>query len=79
MYRGVSHGHLTGVAKVLVALTLSPLIGFWVGYGLHKTMMALLRGAHPSINRDLRYLHSPLLPGWLFRTAPTMRRRAWAS
>jgi PiT family inorganic phosphate transporter len=50
------HGHLNGVAKVLVALILSPLIGFWVGYALHKTMLALLRGAHPSINRDLRHL-----------------------
>ncbi|MDP4028197.1 MAG: inorganic phosphate transporter [Gallionella sp.] len=60
------HGHLTGVAKVLVALILSPLIGFWVGYGLHKTMMALLRGAHPSINRDLRYLQFATSAGLAF-------------
>jgi len=50
------HGHLTGVAKVIAALILSPIIGFWVGFALHKTMMMLLRGAHPSINRDLRHL-----------------------
>lgn len=60
------HGHLTGVAKVLVALILSPLIGFWVGYGLHKTMMALLRGAHPSINRDLRHLQFVTSAGLAF-------------
>ena len=60
------HGHLTSVAKVLVALILSPLIGFWVGYGLHKTMMALLRGAHPSINRDLRYLQFATSAGLAF-------------
>ncbi|MBI4808902.1 MAG: inorganic phosphate transporter [Nitrosomonadales bacterium] len=50
------HGHLNGVAKVFVALILSPIIGFWVGYMLHKIMLILLRGAHPSINRDLRHL-----------------------
>jgi len=60
------HGHLTGVAKVLVALILSPLIGFWVGYGLHKIMMALLRGAHPSINRDLRHMQFVTSAGLAF-------------
>src|SRR5512146_1790304 len=33
------HGHLNGVAKVIVALILSPVIGFWVGFALHKTML----------------------------------------
>ena len=60
------HGELTGVAKVLVALILSPIIGFWVGYLLHKTMMALLRGAHPSINRDLRHLQFVTSAGLAF-------------
>ena len=59
-------GHLTGVAKVLAALILSPLIGFWAGYGLHKTMMLLLRGAHPSINRDLRHLQFVTSAGLAF-------------
>ncbi len=59
-------GELTGVAKVLVALILSPIIGFWVGYTLHKTMMALLRGAHPSINRDLRHLQFVTSAGLAF-------------
>ncbi len=60
------HGHLNGVAKVIVALILSPLIGFWVGFALHKTMLALLRGAHPSINRDLRHLQFVTSAGLAF-------------
>jgi PiT family inorganic phosphate transporter len=48
-------GHLTGVTKVLLALVLSPLIGFWVGYGLHRLAGALLRGASPSVNRYIRW------------------------
>lgn len=48
------HGHLTGVAKVLVSLVISPLIGFWFGFWLHRAMLVMLRGARPSINRNLR-------------------------
>lgn len=47
-------GHLTGVLKVLVALILSPIIGFWVGFILHRLMSFLLRAARPGINRYLR-------------------------
>ncbi len=60
------HGHLNGVAKVLVALVISPLIGFWIGFALHKTMLMLLRGAHPSINRDLRHLQFVTSAGLAF-------------
>lgn len=60
------HGQLNGVAKVLVALILSPLIGFWVGFALHRTMLRLLRGAHPSINRDLRHLQFVTSAGLAF-------------
>ncbi|MBI3221776.1 MAG: inorganic phosphate transporter, partial [Nitrosomonadales bacterium] len=60
------HGHLNGVAKVIAALILSPIIGFWVGYTLHKTMLILLRGAHPSINRDLRHLQFVTSAGLAF-------------
>lgn len=60
------HGHLTGVAKVLAALVLSPVIGFWVGYTLHRIMLLLLRGAHPSINRDLRRLQFVTSAGLAF-------------
>ncbi len=60
------HGHLNGVAKVFVALILSPIIGFWVGFALHRTMLRLLRGAHPSINRDLRHLQFVTSAGLAF-------------
>lgn len=50
----LAHGHLTGVTKVLLALLLSPLLGFWVAYFIHKIMVRLLAGARPLINRDLR-------------------------
>ena len=60
------HGHLNGVTKVLAALILSPIIGFWVGFALHKIMLMLLRGAHPSINRDLRHLQFVTSAGLAF-------------
>ena len=60
------HGHLNGVAKVLVALVLSPLVGFWVGFTLHLIMLQLLRGARPSINRDLRHLQFVTSAGLAF-------------
>lgn len=49
------HGHLTGVTKVLLALLLSPLIGFWAGFLLHRAARFLLRAARPSANRWLRH------------------------
>ena len=60
------HGHLNGVTKVIAALILSPVIGFWVGYVLHRVMLVLLRGAHPSINRDLRHLQFATSAGLAF-------------
>jgi PiT family inorganic phosphate transporter len=48
-------GHVTGVTKVLLALVLSPLLGFWVGFGLQRLMLRLLAGARPTINRNLRH------------------------
>lgn len=47
-------GQLTGVTKVILALIISPLIGFWVGFGLHRLMGLLLQGARPSVNHNLR-------------------------
>lgn len=47
-------GHLTGVVKVLMALVLSPLVGFWFGFLLHKLMLRLLRRCRPTLNRGLR-------------------------
>lgn len=47
-------GHLTGVTKVLVALFLSPLIGFWGGFMIHRLMHGLLLSARPRANSGLR-------------------------
>ena len=58
------HGHLTGVTKVLLALILSPLIGFWVGFVLHRITGLLLRGSRPSLNRKLRLGQFPTT-AWL--------------
>ncbi len=50
----LAHGHLTGVTKVLLALVLSPLIGFWMGYFVHRVALFFLRAARPTFNRYLR-------------------------
>ncbi|HEB96882.1 MAG TPA: inorganic phosphate transporter [Sedimenticola thiotaurini] len=50
----LGQGRLTGVTKVLLALIISPIIGFWVGFVIHRWMGLLLRGARPSVNRYLR-------------------------
>jgi PiT family inorganic phosphate transporter len=50
----LASGHVTGVVKVLAALLLSPLAGFWVGFLLHRLMLLLLRSARPSMNQWLR-------------------------
>jgi PiT family inorganic phosphate transporter len=52
----VLHGHATGVTKVLLALLLSPIVGFWVGFVVQRFAGLLLRGARPSLNRTLRRL-----------------------
>ncbi len=50
----LKNGHLTGVTKILAALFLSPLLGFVLGFTIHRLARFLLRGAHPSVNRPLR-------------------------
>ena len=50
----LANGRITGVMKILVTLLTSPVIGFVLGYMVHKTMRFLLRAARPSINRWLR-------------------------
>lgn len=49
-------GHLTGVMKVLLALVCSPLLGFWCGYIVHRTMHIILRAAKPAANVGLKRL-----------------------
>jgi len=48
-------GHITGVTKVLLALFLSPLSGFLIGYLLQQISLFLLRAASPKINVQLRW------------------------
>jgi PiT family inorganic phosphate transporter len=48
------HGEFTGVTKVILALVLSPLIGFWMGFAIQRLMGFLLQGARPSLNHRLR-------------------------
>jgi PiT family inorganic phosphate transporter len=50
----LAHGEVTGVTKVLLALFLSPLAGFWVGFILQRITLFLFRAASPLINRELR-------------------------
>lgn len=47
-------GELVGVIKVVTTLVTSPLLGFVVGYLLHRLMRFLLRAARPQIDRLLR-------------------------
>lgn len=47
-------GHLTGIVKVIAALLLSPLIGFWAGFLLHRLLSLALRTARPAANARLR-------------------------
>ena len=51
----LTRGHLTGVSKVLLALIISPIIGFWVGFVIHRLMSFLLRAAKPVVNTYLRH------------------------
>ncbi len=47
-------GEPTGIAKVVIALLLSPLLGFLAGYLLQRLARLALRGATPAVNRPLR-------------------------
>ncbi len=47
----LAEGQVTGVTKVLMALFLSPVIGFWAGYFVHRFVFFLMRGAKPGVNR----------------------------
>jgi PiT family inorganic phosphate transporter len=49
----LAQGRFTGVTKVLITLLTSPLLGFAVGYLVHRVMRFLLRAARPDINRTL--------------------------
>lgn len=50
----LAQGHVTGIMKVLAALLLSPIIGFWAGYLIHRLLNAVLVAAKPGANSGLR-------------------------
>jgi len=50
----LTNGHLTGIVKVLAALVLSPLVGFWAGFLVHRLVSAVLVAANPAANSRLR-------------------------
>jgi PiT family inorganic phosphate transporter len=68
-FQQLADGHLTGVTKVLLALILSPIIGFWVGFG--GPSPDLLPDARGQARREpLLQAHTDLLlrrPGLLAR------------
>ncbi|MBF0400278.1 MAG: inorganic phosphate transporter [Magnetococcales bacterium] len=45
---------LNGVVKVVAALIISPVAGFWVGFLLHRFMRLILAAAKPTINIGLK-------------------------
>jgi PiT family inorganic phosphate transporter len=55
-FQELFEGHLTGIVKVLAALLLSPLIGFWAGFLIHRLLSTLLRAAKPAANSRLRFI-----------------------
>ena len=62
----LAEGRLTGIVKVLAALLLSPLVGFWVGYLIHRLLSALLVAAQPAANARLRGLQYITAAGLAF-------------
>lgn len=59
-------GRITGIVKVLAALILSPLAGFWVGFLIHRLMHALLRAARPAANSGLKLAQYATAAGLAF-------------
>ncbi len=62
----LADGHVTGVMKVLLALILSPIAGFWVGFGLHRLFSVAFRAARPHINQPLRWAQYGTAAGLAF-------------
>jgi len=53
-FKATLEGEPVGIAKVIIALLLSPLLGFIAGYLLQRLARLALRGASPAVNRPLR-------------------------
>ncbi|MBF0627259.1 MAG: inorganic phosphate transporter [Magnetococcales bacterium] len=60
------HGKITGFTKILISLLVSPVLGFWVGFLIHRLMRGLLRNATPSANKPLRKLQFITAAGLAF-------------
>lgn len=65
-FQALAQGHLTGIVKVLAALVLSPLIGFWAGFLVHRLMSVALRAASPAVNARLRWAQFVTAAGLAF-------------
>ncbi|WP_130470899.1 inorganic phosphate transporter [Candidatus Magnetaquicoccus inordinatus] len=50
----LAQGKFTGFFKILLSLIISPVLGFWAGYFIHRGMRWLLRNEEPSANRWLK-------------------------
>ena len=50
----VTTGKMTGVTKVLLSLIVSPLLGFWIGFLIMRTLSLSFSRAKPSANKPLR-------------------------
>lgn len=55
-FDGLGDHSLSGVAKIIGALLISPIVGFLFGWVIQHLMRFVLRGARPSVNRYLRWL-----------------------
>ena len=62
----MQQGKLLGVMKVLVSLFVSPLLGFWVGFAIHRIGRRMLAGARPTANTTLRRLQFVTAAGLAF-------------
>lgn len=50
----VTSGKLVGVMKVVLSLIVSPLLGFWIGFFIMRTLSLAFSRAKPSANKPLR-------------------------
>ena len=64
--------HLSGVAKIIGALLLSPILGFLLGGILHRFTLFALRAARPSANRYLRGFQWLTTVSYTHLTLPTI-------
>ncbi|MBF0191645.1 MAG: inorganic phosphate transporter [Magnetococcales bacterium] len=53
-FADLANGKVNGFVKILASLLVSPVLGFWVGFLIHRFMRGVLRKATPSINKPLR-------------------------